>query len=144
MATAQGTCMQSPLSTERSKQRSLVTLTPLIDVVFILLVFFMLASNLMDWRAVQVATPSAGTTAPAPEGALRIQLRADGTLGIGDGVMTVEALGPGMASRLAKRPGQPVVIVPQAGVPLQVAIDVLEQLSVAGAKNVTLLRGKEP
>ena len=29
-----------------------ISLTPLIDVVFILLIFFMLASSFLDWRAV--------------------------------------------------------------------------------------------
>jgi len=40
-----------------------VPLTPLVDVVFILLVFFMLASSFLDWRVrpVAVAGPAAGS-----------------------------------------------------------------------------------
>ena len=34
-------------------RRSLVSLTPLIDVVFILLIFFMLASNFVDWQFIE-------------------------------------------------------------------------------------------
>ena len=34
-------------------QRSLVSLTPLIDVVFILLIFFMLASNFIEWQFIE-------------------------------------------------------------------------------------------
>ena len=32
----------------------MITLTPLIDVVFILLIFFMLASSFIDWRALDL------------------------------------------------------------------------------------------
>ena len=37
------------------KKRSLVNLTPLIDVVFILLIFFMLASNFSQWHQIQLS-----------------------------------------------------------------------------------------
>jgi biopolymer transport protein ExbD len=37
--------------------RRLISLTPLIDVVFILLVFFMLASSLIKWQAVEMGEP---------------------------------------------------------------------------------------
>ena len=41
------------------RRRSPISLTPLIDVVFILLVFFMLASSFLDWRSITLAAPSA-------------------------------------------------------------------------------------
>ena len=36
----------------------LISLTPLIDVVFILLVFFMLASSFLDWRSIDLTVSS--------------------------------------------------------------------------------------
>ena len=43
-----------------SRRRALIGLTPLIDVVFILLVFFMLASSFLDWRAIDLTAPARG------------------------------------------------------------------------------------
>ena len=37
-----------------SRRRALISLTPLIDMVFILMVFFMLASSFQTWRAIAV------------------------------------------------------------------------------------------
>ena len=37
------------------KKKSLVNLTPLIDVVFILLIFFMLASNFSQWHQIELS-----------------------------------------------------------------------------------------
>ena len=45
------------------RRRSLVILTPLVDVVFILLVFFMLAANFSDQRVIDMLTPAAAKEA---------------------------------------------------------------------------------
>lgn len=44
------------LSVRTSGVRPLISLTPLIDVVFILLVFFMLVSSLTQWTSVTLET----------------------------------------------------------------------------------------
>ncbi|RDL45410.1 biopolymer transporter ExbD [Marinomonas piezotolerans] len=49
-----------PLKLEQPRRRQLISLTPLIDVVFILLLFFMLSSSFVAWRTVDtpLAAPS--------------------------------------------------------------------------------------
>ena len=51
------------LAAAAQKKRPLISLTPLIDVVFILLVFFMLASSFLDWRSIDLSTPAAAEAA---------------------------------------------------------------------------------
>ncbi len=53
--------MNLELSTKRS--RSVISLTPLIDVVFILLLFFMLASNFSQERSLSLISQSNSSTA---------------------------------------------------------------------------------
>ena len=48
-------------------RRRLISLTPLIDVVFILLIFFMLASSFLDWRAIGLDAPADATAGAAGE-----------------------------------------------------------------------------
>ncbi|MEM7196598.1 MAG: biopolymer transporter ExbD [Pseudomonadota bacterium] len=48
------------LTPPRSQPKKLITLTPLIDVVFILLLFFMLSSSFVTWRSLEFATASPG------------------------------------------------------------------------------------
>jgi biopolymer transport protein ExbD len=63
--------MQKPFSApaklagEQARRRAVIRLTPLIDMVFILLVFFMLASSFLDWRSLTLDT-SAATSQPEP------------------------------------------------------------------------------
>ncbi|MEM6945656.1 MAG: biopolymer transporter ExbD, partial [Pseudomonadota bacterium] len=42
-----------PRLANRPRKRLRISITPLIDVVFILLVFFMLASSFLDWRSIR-------------------------------------------------------------------------------------------
>ncbi|RBO80199.1 ExbD/TolR family protein [Marinomonas aquiplantarum] len=55
-----------PLKLTQPKRKNAISLTPLIDVVFILLLFFMLTSSFVPWRIVD--TPlSVASDAPKPE-----------------------------------------------------------------------------
>ena len=61
----------------------LISLTPLIDVVFILLVFFMLASSFLDWRSVDLTVSSGAGAATSAQRAILISLQADGSVSVG-------------------------------------------------------------
>lgn len=121
--------------------RPLISLTPLIDVVFILLVFFMLASSFLDWQAVDLRITGTTASEAAEARALVIRLESDGTLSSGGRPLEPAALSRLVADRLEARPDLEVVLAPAAGVPLQRAVDVLQQVRAAGADNVSLSAG---
>ena len=57
--------------------RAKISLTPLIDVVFILLVFFMLASNFQQERNIELTTPASGagkTSLAVQEHTVRVEI----------------------------------------------------------------------
>ena len=119
----------------------MIGLTPLIDVVFILLVFFMLASSFVDWRAIDLRTPAdghAGTTG-AVEGALLVEVRPDGLRFAGE-LLPIDAVVARVIARLSAAPGTPVLVKPARGVDLQTAVTVLDRLAAAGAANLSLIR----
>ena len=57
-----------------------INLTPLIDVVFILLVFFMLASSYLDWKVVDLRISAAGGKAKSAERSFVVRLGTDGSM----------------------------------------------------------------
>lgn len=124
---------------QRSTAR-LISLTPLIDVVFILLIFFMLASSFLDWRSVDLTVSSGVGTANTADRAILIDLRADGSLAIGSSPVTIRALPSILREKLAGNRQQRVVIRSEPGVPLQRAIDALDLIREIGAINVSLTR----
>lgn len=123
------------------RRRSLISLTPLIDVVFILLVFFMLASSFLDWRSIELSAPATGAPSAGMEGALLVEVRGEG-LRLSGRAVTLDQLDERVRERLARRRDQAVFVKPAAGVPLQRAVAVLDRLSAAGVANLSLIRDR--
>ncbi len=124
---------------KRAGRRALISLTPLIDVVFILLVFFMLASSFLDWRAIDLNAPADAKARGAMTGALLIEVRTDGLRLAGETV-SLDTLAARVAARMAQKPDQRVLIKPAAGVVLQDAVQVLDRLAAAGVADLSLIR----
>jgi biopolymer transport protein ExbD len=120
--------------------KRLISLTPLIDVVFILLIFFMLASSFLDWRAITLDAPAAQAAGTSMDGAVLIRVMADGSLDLGGSPVTLDDLNERLRPHLDRKPDQRVLIQPAAGVPLQRVVTVLDAATAAGVSNLSLTR----
>jgi len=127
------------LRSRRSGGRRMISLTPLIDVVFILLVFFMLASSFTDWRAITLDTPPAATRSGSSEGALLVRVGQD-RLDLAGAPIDIEGLDTLLRERVAARPDLRVLVQPMAGVPLQRVVTVLDTAAAAGVTGLGLMR----
>jgi len=125
------------------RRRALVSLTPLIDVVFILLVFFMLASSFLDWRSISMDAPAQSRGARDEAATtLVIDVRSDG-FRLDGRAATLDAILASVAEGLALDPEQRVLVRPAAGVFLQEAVVVLDRLAALGVTNMALRRRVE-
>lgn len=122
----------------RARRRSLISLTPLIDVVFILLLFFMLASSFLDLRSIVLDAPGEGRGTPSVEGALLVDVRLDGIRYAGQYVGMAE-LSQRVRIVLADTPDRRVLVRPAPGVKLQDTVRVLDALSSAGVRHLSLM-----
>ena len=117
-------------STQRRRRR-LIGLTPLIDVVFILLLFFMLASQFHQWRAMTIGatgTPDNGEVAPA----VLVRVHGDGSLDLNGEPVAVHALTAHLRQTLIREPALSVQIESADEVPLQALVTLFDQLHAAG------------
>ncbi len=127
--------------TPPGRRRPLISLTPLIDVVFILLVFFMLASSFLDWRSIDLDAPAQAAASSSVEGALLVEVRPDG-LRLSGETVSLDTLAERVAARVAEKPEQKVLVKPASGVSLQEAVQVLDRLAAAGAAELSLIRDR--
>lgn len=115
-------------------RRRLISLTPLVDVVFILLVFFMLAANLVDRRQIELATLGDTAVGAAGEAAILVRLWPEGPSLAGE-PQTLDRL----IDRLTAAPGQRVMIEPAGGVTLERVVALLDRLAAAGITDLALV-----
>ncbi|WP_299392683.1 biopolymer transporter ExbD [Pelagibius sp.] len=135
-------CPQPRRLADRSgRRRALVSLTPLIDVVFILLVFFMLASSFLDWRAIDLSTPAGTSAGAAMEGALLVEVL-PARLRLSGEVLSIETLATRVTAQLRERPDRRVLVRPAEGVALQRVVQILDRLAAVGATDVSLIRAR--
>lgn len=133
--------MQFEATTDQSRRRSLISLTPLIDVVFILLLFFLLASSFLEWHTIKLSTPATqGMTAGSSGGAVLIRLGSNGVLDINGQPIQIDQLSDRLVQFLDKKPDQKILVRPAKGVPLQPVVKVLDAVKEAGGINVSLTR----
>lgn len=129
-----------PRLANSGRRRALIGLTPLIDVVFILLVFFMLASSYLDWRSIVLSPPAKAAQGGGLEGALLVEVQAGGVLRLSGQPVRLEELDGLVRQRLADKPGQRLVVKPEEAVDLQAVVAVLDSLAAAGAPSISLMR----
>lgn len=117
-------------------------MTPLIDVVFILLVFFMLVSSFLDWRT--IALSSAGPRAAAADArpSVLVELHADG-LRLDGRPVGAEALVAAVRTRLSALSDGAVLVRPAGAVTLQDTVALLDRLAAGGVGEVRMIKGPE-
>ncbi len=128
-----------------NRPRALISLVPMIDVMLILLVFFMVTStylNLDMIPAVQRAdeTPPAQDTASGEGGSLMIRITADGAPVIRGRPMTPDSLQSELAARVAEDPLTQVLILPSTVARTQALISVMEAATLAGVTRLRVVR----
>lgn len=127
------------------KTDSEARILPLINVVFLLLIFFMLAGRLEQADLFEVAPPVSGKAAEAAPGDLQapreivLLLAADGRLALDGAVMTPQALTAEVAARLAAQPDLPLVLKADGGAEALRVVEIMESLRAAGLRDLQLL-----
>lgn len=119
-----------------SRPRRKPSLTPMIDVVFLLLVFFMLASQFGRDAVLPLALGGAGNTQYS--GPPRLIEIAPNTLTL-NGLPQDEAVLADALGGLTQHPGDTIVLRAAPGTRLQRLVDVAETLRAAGFTNLAIV-----
>lgn len=125
---------------QRRKRRQLVSLTPLIDVVFILLIFFMLATTFAQWRAVPVSAAGEGRDALAELTALRVGVDADGGYRVDGQPADLSTLQRRIREGLTEDPDRPIRLQTHDEAPLRAVVVAMDGIREAGGHNLSLAR----
>lgn len=130
-------------------RKSLVTISliPLVDVMLILLVFFMVTSTYLNLDMVEVAERSEETAQPAVSESqtqsaktFLIRLNSDGAPVHRGQVMSLGSLALQIKAQLEDNQAVPVVILPSRNATLQSLVTTMEVISEAGGAPVRVVR----
>lgn len=123
---------------ERRYYQLQAPLTSLIDIVFLLLIYFLLTTNFMVDEGIAVKLPHAKATAPQTEKELTIYVDSSGKVYIDDRVVPLNLLYAKIKSHISGKTDLPVVIKADRSVILDKAVNVMDIAKSAGAGKLVL------
>ncbi|MDY6943682.1 MAG: biopolymer transporter ExbD [Pseudomonadota bacterium] len=113
-------------------------MTPLIDMVFILLIFFAVTSSFTKEAGVEVQRPSAHTAVVQEQASILVGITSDGEIWIDKQVVDVRQVRRHVERLHAEHPEGSVVILADENARTGVVIEVLDQARLAGVENVAV------
>jgi biopolymer transport protein ExbD len=120
-------------------RRARIEMIPLIDVIFLLLVFFIYAMLSMTvHRGLPVKLPSAAVAGPAQDVHIAITIKADGSLALDKHPVDLDGLIAGLKARFATDKKTPVYIFGDGATHYQRIIEVFEAVKKSGFDRVSL------
>jgi biopolymer transport protein ExbD len=123
-----------------------INLTPLIDVVFLLLIFFMVSTTFEHQSRIQIELPEATAEASKPDDeSLEILIDAQGRYFLGEQQVVnteLKTLKGAIREALGERESVPVMIRADARTPHQAVVRALDATSQLGLVNISLATSK--
>ena len=115
-----------------------INISPLIDLVFLLLIFFLVTTSFVKETGIEVQRPVASTAELKEQGNLLIGVDDSGRVFMDRRQVDVRMVRGHIARALAENPKSGVIIVADQASQAGVIIKVMDQCRLAGAKSVSL------
>ncbi|SFM64400.1 ExbD/TolR family protein [Halopseudomonas yangmingensis] len=115
-----------------------IDLTPMLDIVFIMLIFFIVTSSFIKESGITVQTPSASSAAPQTRGNILIAVSANGEIWIDRQTVDVRAVRAAVERMRVDQPDSSVVVQADRDARSGLVIQVMDQVRMAGVQDVAL------
>lgn len=112
-----------------------INISPLVDMVFLLLIFFIVTTVFVEETGVQIDKPRAAAQEDLERTSILIGITSEGGVYFGGrqiGIGGVRAV----VSRLIKQESRPVIIQADRRTPTETTVSVLDEAKLAGAKEI--------
>jgi biopolymer transport protein ExbD len=118
-----------------------INISPLIDIVFILLLFFVVTSVFVEETGIEVNKPDSSQDRSLDRQSILIAISADGRIFYGGQEIGLYGISPTL-NRLAVSSDQPVIIQADGLTSTQVLVSALDEVKAAGVENVNVATRK--
>ncbi len=129
--------------TEQETTAANVNLTPLIDMVFILLIFFLVTASFTKESGIDVDRPSAKTTVRQEQASLIIAITKEGEIWIDNKQVDIRSIRAHIEQLHAQNPEGTVIIMADKNALTGVTVAVLDQVRLSGVSNVAIAASKK-
>lgn len=115
-----------------------VDLTPMLDVVFIMLIFFIVSTSFVKESGISITRPTASTAESKAKSPILVGISADQTVWIDKREIDLGAVRANIERLKAESPEGGVVIQADKESPTGILVAVMDQIRQAGVKDISL------
>ena len=125
------------------RKASLIDISPMMDMVFILLIFFIVTSTFTRETGIDVSKPKASSAKELARESILIGITRQGTVHINETQVNLSSLQTILRQMLVEAPDRPVIIVSDRDAPSGRIVDVLDECNLAHVRKVSISASKE-
>ncbi len=125
---------------KKQKKNTEINVAPLIDIVFLLLIFFMLTSEFTDFKTIDMISPNkSNTTIQKSELPIVINLSANGTIEIDNVNVDLMDLSSTVKDKLMNSKNDKVIISTLNETKINLLINIVDAIRSLGIENIALI-----
>lgn len=128
---------------QKNHQVDSLDLSPLIDMVFILLIFFMVTTTFVKDMKVDLNRPAAASASASDAKTIRVYIDSANEVYVDNQPIKVWALQSKLRDMLRSSAEKSVLVVSDSNIPVNSLIDVVDECRMSGAKEVAVSTTKE-
>lgn len=125
-----------------SSEANGIDISPLIDVVFLLLIFFIVTTVFVEETGVEVSKPRAASSQDLERQSILLAVTAEGRVWQGGREIGQDGVRAVVSALLEETPDSPVIIRADSATPTQSTVEVIDSAKLAGAESVSLATEK--
>ncbi|WP_028305171.1 ExbD/TolR family protein [Oceanospirillum maris] len=130
----------SRLSLTRSQDDAAIDMTPMLDVVFIMLIFFIVSTSFVREAGIDVNRPSAKTSEGQTQSAVMVALSPDGEVWLDRKATDMRMVRPTLERLRSEQPGLSVVVQADTKSTTGDLVRLIDQLRLAGVQYTVATR----
>lgn len=119
-------------------EESTVDMTPMLDIVFIMLIFFIVTTSFVKESGVQVNRPTADSAQQDKKGNIMVAIKPNGEVWIDKRAVDIRSVRANIEKLKAESPESGVVIQADTDARTGMLVDVMDQIRLAGIMNISL------
>jgi biopolymer transport protein ExbD len=126
---------------DREEESAGIEISPLLDAVFILLIFFIVTTTFVEETGIEVDKPQAASAVQLEKTSILIALTAEGSVVYGGREIGIAGVQP-LVKRMLQKEDVPVIVQADSEVPAGLMVRVIDEAKLGGAGKVSVATRK--
>lgn len=119
-----------------------INVTPMLDIVFIMLIFFIVSTSFVKETGIDPTRPVAESARPQSQGNILIGVDTEGRVWMSNRIVLVAEVRSLVEDTVNENPESSAILIADERAPTGVILDVMEQVRLGGVSNIAV--GAEP